>query len=348
MKPEGRPEDLVAAWTVVCLLVLAAPFVLRWARRRRGRVALVAGNATVLVALVALLGVGLETWLRPGYAGTTWHAANNVTQAWFERHWRVNDEGFRDEQWPDAPGPREDRVGFLGDSFTAGYGVIDPEDRFPDLVRARLRQQTGRPLDVRNLGSIGAGTQRTLDLVRDALPAWNPRRLILQYALNDVEYLLPPETRDGASLPAAEPGSLVRRSYLLDLVRAQWLLARTGHGATYHAQLDAIHKDDTLWREHETNLRTMASLCRRNSTRLEVVVFPLLAEWGDAYPYAAWHARVRETFERMGVPVLDLSEAFAGTPGSELVVSVFDAHPNELAHRLAADAVWEAYFASGH
>ena len=58
----------------------------------------------------------------------------------------------------------------------------------------------------------------------------------------------------------------------------------------------------------------------------------------DDYPYRAHHDQIRETLARLGIASMDLRSLYEGVEVRRLVVTPFtDAHPNELAHRIAAD-----------
>ncbi len=350
MTPEGRPEDLVAAWIAVCAALVLTGLLLRRARRLRGRPLLLFANAAVLGTLALAVLVGLETWLRHGYDKTTWHAMNNVSQAWFERHWHTNAEGFRDVEWGPLSVVRHDRVVVVGDSFTAGYGVAAPEHRFADRLRARLSEARGHPVDLRNVATIGADTPRELQILTTVVERWRPARVVLGYTLNDNEYQLDKSLRDGGADPGAARGSWIRRSYLLDLVRARWALANSDHAEKYAAALDHLHNDPVLLEEHARRLTSIADLCSTNGVRLDVVVFPLFSRWTgatDDYACNAWHDAIVAAWRRAGVRALDLRAAYAGIPGDDLVVGAFDSHPNERAHAIAADAIWAEFFADG-
>jgi len=48
-----------------------------------------------------------------------------------------------------------------------------------------------------------------------------------------------------------------------------------------------------------------------------------------------------ELWSLLGVPHLDLADTLLRHPSRQVVVNRFDAHPNEYAHALAADAIEE-------
>ena len=58
----------------------------------------------------------------------------------------------------------------------------------------------------------------------------------------------------------------------------------------------------------------------------------------DSYPYFWQHEQVMAMLERLGIHAVDLRPLYDGIELRRLVVTPFtDAHPNELAHRIAAD-----------
>jgi len=63
---------------------------------------------------------------------------------------------------------------------------------------------------------------------------------------------------------------------------------------------------------------------------------------GQGYDAAALHTQLRDFFTAHGISVIDLLPTVEGEAYERLVVNAHDAHPNELAHRLFADAIWSA------
>ncbi len=70
-----------------------------------------------------------------------------------------------------------------------------------------------------------------------------------------------------------------------------------------------------------------------------LVLFPELHELDGDYPFENVHRRVREAAEGLGIPVLDLLDAFRGQDAADLWVHPTDHHPNARAHAIAASAI---------
>ena len=76
-----------------------------------------------------------------------------------------------------------------------------------------------------------------------------------------------------------------------------------------------------------------------------VVLLPFVRDGGERFDRQAVFARLTSFFEAEGVEVVDGSRALAGRSPDDLVVNAQDSHPNELAHRLFAEAIWTAFYA---
>ncbi len=322
----------------------AAVLYVRRARRAPTRARLVVGNVLVGAAFVAALAWGAETYLRYVFDSTTWHAGTLVNRAWFRRHERLNSWGWRDREFTEARPPGAFRVVFVGDSFTWGYGVADPADRFGDRVRAELEGRAPGAADVWVVGRIGASTSHEIEMCGQLVGECDVDHVILAYCLNDADDLLPESLRDGNLLPPPSRASLLSHSFLLDLLRAQFQLLRSGEGERYFDLLDRLHRDDASWAVQKARFVELQRVVTGGGARLDVVVFPLFSHWGDDYPFDAWHERVARAWADLGVEVLDLRAAYAGHDGADLRVGMLDAHPNERAHAVAAEAILARWF----
>ena len=76
--------------------------------------------------------------------------------------------------------------------------------------------------------------------------------------------------------------------------------------------------------------------------RFLVVVFPMFIDTDGDYPLRRCHEVVVQALKSRGVEVLDLLPIYGKTPPKELWVHPLDRHPNDLAHRMAAEAIVSA------
>jgi hypothetical protein len=93
-----------------------------------------------------------------------------------------------------------------------------------------------------------------------------------------------------------------------------------------------------LWEVEKVGLLAFGNLTRIRGGRLLVVTFPYM---DVAMRFQSVHEQLDRYWKGQGIPHLDLLATFSNLPPSKLVVNAHDAHPNEYAHALAAEAIDE-------
>jgi lysophospholipase L1-like esterase len=327
----------------LALPVLLALFTLVFFRREqeiraRSRVlSLLTGNA-LLIALCISLGFAFgETYYRFIYDTTDSFASTLTALRWMDRHYEFNNWGVRDNidyEARMAEGAR--RVTFLGDSFTQGYGIADVEHRFVNLIRKHDRSR-----EVHDLSSAGATTETEINILRDALDrGYELETVVLVYCLNDASEITPEwRHRYGKLYSDFWPDNfLVRNSYFANTLFFRYKRKRNPDAKNYFHFL-RYHYRGRSWDAQELLFYRLYSLVRQNGGQLRVVIFPFFHNMGPEYPYADIHEKLAAFWEGLGVPTLDLLGVYREYSSDELVVNQYDAHPNGLAHRLAADEI---------
>ena len=335
-------DNLLLAMVIALPVVLAAVAYVLFARlrvQRRGRrwLWLPVGNGIVVLLLLSLLLLAGEVYYRYVYDTTDSFALTRVTQRWNERYYHTNAAGVRDSlaSYDLAKRAGVRRVTFVGDSFTAGHGVRDVEDRFANRIRAA--QPTW---EVHVMASRGLETGDELArLTQLTGRGYELGDVVLVYCLNDVADLLP---RWRAILDRLydepSPGWLVQHSFALNTWYHRLRVRRDPDLADYYAFVRAGY-EPPIWDKQRQRLVDMRELVASQGGRLSVVIFPFLHALGDDYAFADAHRALHEAFDDMGVPYLDLIDVYEDHPPGELVVNAYDAHPNERAHALAAEAI---------
>jgi len=190
---------------------------------------------------------------------------------------------------------------------------------------------------------------RSLIKVLDRL---SPDLLVLSFVLNDPEPAQRRAREDNwQALETRVPerglsGFLFRHSRIFGLLSngLENRRLRRAMNTYYHELFEGQTWVDCRWA-----LRKIRTASVDRGIPIALVVFPLFqGQMDSTYPYFDLHARVRAMEETLGIPVLDLFDTYRGVDGRRLAVVPFtDAHPNELAHRLAADAIAEFLIEEG-
>jgi hypothetical protein len=103
-----------------------------------------------------------------------------------------------------------------------------------------------------------------------------------------------------------------------------------------------MYADDAPgWIAARKALERMGGQCRARGVPFVVAVFPLFGNpLDERYPFEAIHVKVAEAAAAAGARVIDLLPAYRGLRWDLLVVDgVDDEHPNEIAHRIAANVL---------
>ncbi len=257
----------------------------------------------------------------------------------------INARGYRDLERaiPKPPGVR--RVVCLGDSFTWGVGVLF-DDAWPQRVERLLAREGGR-WEAVNLGEPGLNTaQEAAKLAGEGL-AYEPDVVVLAYVLNDSEDANAAEARraadwleekheaaSGAPVAARRLGARFRSCAAASGRR--WRTA-AGSPTSTRCTPRATRAGRPARRRCERSGACAARAACLSSSRSSRCSATSLDE---SYPFAAEHAKVAQAAAEAGARVLDLLPQYRGLDWRLLVVDgADDEHPNEIAHRIAAQAI---------
>jgi hypothetical protein len=232
--------------------------------------------------------------------------------------YRFNSLGFRGPDYEIPASPGTFRILALGDSYTLGVGVHE-QDTFTARLEAQLNTAADagdQPIrfEVVNAGVNGYSTRDERVSYERYSSAYEPQLVLLAMVFNDdlsfgEEVLL-------GYLSTSEPRSLSNLvARILKLRRPE---RRYDHGSTVRE----------LLRLHES--------CRQRGARLAVVIFR--TGWNE--PWQRLIESVTEGVRETDIPVLDLGRTLLeGRIPDDLTVHPLDGHPNEIAHRLAAEEI---------
>ena len=300
------------------------------------RIKLVMGNLLVFTWLIAVLVFGGEIYYRFFVDTTDSFGLTLHTKRWFARHYHRNPTGFRDSlmMYEAKRAPHVRRITFLGDSFTAGHGVDDVENRFANIVRRKLPE-----CDVHVFAECGWDTGQEIRLLGDFFAqGYEPDVVILAYCLNDISDISPDWSRALQRIYSESAGNRFNFSYFLNTHYNRLRAAREPDIAQYFHSLLADY-DGPVWKQQQLRLQELNGAVEEAGGRLLVVTFPFLNALGVEYPYHSVHTRLGQFWAAENVAHLDLLKHFETMSPTEITVNRYDAHPNPLAHQIAADEI---------
>ncbi|MCB9851865.1 MAG: SGNH/GDSL hydrolase family protein [Phycisphaerales bacterium] len=338
----------------------------RGAGRRRRQLLLLASALVVGVAIVEL---GFRYWgptriqprriepgvpfiarpgnrleYRPGATFSSVYDPSADSRGYFGATGRIdyaiNEYGFRGPA-PIVPKPAGVvRIACLGDSFTFGEGVRY-EDTWPVVLGKRLN--ASRPVgsdayETLNAGVQGYGLLDCLLWYGIRIEKFDPDVIVLAFFMNDLmetketirinDEMHRPEAVRGLAKYSAVAAYFQRRRHAEQLQEAFFQSIRDSFDAsgckTLNDALSGLHNYAT-----------------ERGVRVVVVVFPVLWGLDSAYPLTEQHGLVAAACVRAGIEHIDLLDVFRGEHADRLWVHPTDQHPNEIAQRRAAEAIFE-------
>lgn len=301
----------------------------RWSR-------LVVGNALVFLFLCSLALLSGETYLRFFNDTTDSFGLTKSTARWFERHFQLNSSGFRDSiKYTTIIPPGKRRVTFIGDSFTAGHGVPNVEDRFANEIRGEIPN-----CEVHVVAQCGWDTGHQIrDFMRWEQFGYQTDLVVLVYCLNDITDIVPEWQEISERIySSSRPGFFFEHSYFLNTLFYRWKAASIPDVSNYY-EFVRDNYQGPIWEMQKQRLKFLRDRVHSQGGQFLIVTFPFLHALGPDYEYRSIHKRLDEYWNELNVPHLDLLSVYKSSLPHEVTVNAHDAHPNERAHKMAARAI---------
>lgn len=313
-------------------------------------------NAGLSAWMVLALLTMIELYFALVYDASDSFNMTNVSKKWFKLHVEPQQhvlkfterEGvvFRDDrEFPTKLGSDQRHLVFLGDSFTFAQGVPDVRNRFSNRVRAALEPTSNGKIVVSNLADAGKDLfwiERLLEL----LFAHGHRidTAVYVLCLNDIETFHERHQTYYRDLNQHSPQFfLFRDTYFFNWVYFRVRQATLPDVRGYFSFVQEYYSGEP-WQRMSRKLDQVQQLCQSHGTDFRVVVFPFLHNLGPKYPFHKAHQTIVEHCQSRNIPVLDLEPELTPFASQGLTANRFDAHPNELAHRVAAEAMLKNFF----
>jgi len=329
---------------VTAILLIAANYVFFREHRsspRPGWLRMASGNALLTLLLFSLVFLSFEIYFRFLFDATDRMMTTKVSRRWYERHWNTNNRGARDDldySYAKPEGSR--RITFLGDSFTAGHGVL-LEERFANVIRK------ARPdWQIHALAWLGSSTTKQLALLEKVIQqGYELDVVVLVYYFDDIYDFMdrPALQRFHKNFSPTPPNGLsflVDHSFAINTLFYRWTQRED---APPHATLLSRGEDaysNGPWQQQRKLLSRVNETVRRNGGTLAVVTFPwLIGLDAEEVQLRVMHERLDQAWREEGVPHLDLLPVFLDHADEVLVVSKHDDHPSVRAHLLAAKEI---------
>lgn len=320
----------LALWFLLTIELLRVFYYGVVKRETKGLIANIATIATPLILILIFIEM-VFMYVPQSHEGVL----SKASQIWWEKYWKpVNSLGYRDKEVEKASGKKVVLV--VGDSFAAGHGLEDVNERFSNLLEAKLGADK---YVVYNLGVSGADTRDELKRLQN-FPV-KPDIIIHQYFPNDIEKVGREKglTLTGAEVYADLKGpmaTIVKRFYLPNFI--YWQLPHTSFG-TFEKFVQTAYTDTTVLNSHLKDLSNVLAYRDSTGAKMYTVIIPFLFQVDKS---AGYTKPVVEHLRRNNVTVVTIEDGIKATPEKERVVGKNDGHASAKVNQLIADRLYQA------
>ena len=265
---------------------------------------------------------------------------------WQDRpnHWYLPESSLepRDFYYSPHKAPGVFRIVVVGDSFTyGGKGQFD--DAFSKRLERMLNLNNKQPkVEVLNWGVPGYSTAQEAWLVKRALSEYEPDLVLLEVTLNDPELqpyrITHPYQKADGEIELSAP--LFRYWQSLGFVASRVLNSLSYRD--YEKYYFDLYSNEEAWSRFAGAMKNIVRMSEGAKVPFMAVVFPLFSHPIDEnYVFKPLHEKIDTLLAGLTPNWVDITADFNGIPPSRLqAIPGKDSHPNEIAHRIAADAIY--------
>jgi lysophospholipase L1-like esterase len=252
------------------------------------------------------------------------------------------------------------RIGVVGDSYSFSP-FMQYSDAFPKKLESILKIAVGENPklnpEVINYGISGYSTSNEIELVRRSIEEGSDL-ILLQITLNDAE--IKPFKPEGRIMSFNRFGAITSEpdlgifgySKLLSFIYKR--LDAYGSRDDYKNYFYSLYSESNNILDRQTGNKisgfeyfkraviNIKKLSKKSKTPMVAVVFPLFGVAIDQnYPFNEIHDKLGKFLTEAKINFVDLKNSYQGIPSARLqVIPGIDFHPNEIAHRIAAEELY--------
>lgn len=333
--------DFFYLMSVLIPLALIGMVVLLYLYRNRLKwkktIYLIIWNALLSLCLLSVIyGIG-ETYYRFFVDTTDSFGVNKISQRWNKRYYQLNSTNNRDDiDYKDKIKKGKRRLTILGDSFTAGHGIKNINDRFGNILRNKYPG-----FEVHLIAVNGANSISQLKFLHKAKEnGYELDFVMLAYCLNDIDYLIEGTEKIYERIRAfnINLSYIEKNSYFINTLSFRIFALNDPDFIKYSNYVSKGYSGE-VWEEQKEILTSIRNIVNQMNGSFFVMTFPFLQEERDDYSFRKIHENLNAFWGKEQVPHLDLLPIYEPFFGGELTVNDYDAHPNERAHEMAATAI---------
>jgi hypothetical protein len=254
----------------------------------------------------------------------------------------INEKSYRDENLAGRINNGKKRVFFLGDSFTYGNGINNPENRFTNIIAKEI---SPKGYEIFNLGKGNSDTRD--EFLRLMQFQYKPDVLVLQYYFNDIDPTAhrfekaEPKKTGPTEIFFMTAVGISQTSFFLNFIAVNLAKFTTPfQSGDFKKKMAGAYHDKKILAGHLNDMQAIINYCSLNKTKLYVLLIPDMREPGfterDCYP------AITSYLNEKGIDCISIYNEIKDKTTPERVVSQVDAHANEDIQKIIAAKLKES------
>ena len=245
-----------------------------------------------------------------------------------------NSLGFRDVEinQKDTSSQKE-KIFFIGDSFTAGFGLKKKKQRYSNLLEEQLYDK----YTMFNFGKNGISTKEEFEILKQI--EIQPDFIIWQYFFNDIGDICLDQLHEYPQLDLYKNAYpplkwLIKNSYLLNYIYHKYYPLK-GY-VEYNDFFKNCAKSPQLQAAYYSDIKTIKEYCDARNIRLFFLIIPnsmqpSLSSYQDKM--------VEEILKELDIPFFNTTQSLLSLPLSERIINNQDVHLSKKSNQIVADSL---------
>jgi lysophospholipase L1-like esterase len=263
-----------------------------------------------------------------------------------QKYVSLNNDGMRDRNFPIEKLKNTIRIAAIGDSFTFGAGIKNVNDTYPKVLDRELNLlNRSNKYEVMNFGIPGYDTLEELKCIKNKALKYKPDIIIMGFVFNDLSNIDPRIKAIEERIEIPYLGFWLRDiSYFYYFLesRVNKLIENIKLKKKYDAAILETYNSSINQNYTRVLYREISNISQQNNITVVMLVFPAMFNLKE-YPWTAINDFAREIAKENNFYVVDLLNDYKREGEEKLRVNKYDAHPNELGQKIAADKILEMF-----
>lgn len=254
---------------------------------------------------------------------------------WMEKNVVLNSAGYRDKEYPQKRSPDRLRIYTLGDSYTYGWLVDNPEYTYPKILESKLIN-SGKNVEVINAGNPGFSLPEMVNRFLNEGKYYYPDIVIV--GINDDEA--------NFSKTYQQPRDAKYNKFLKSLHLYQLTFGNYYRKISENLNHDYVLKiytdeDSQEWKNFSGQLLKLKEETGKINADLIIVLYPHIHpnQPDQSYDYYPYNEKLKKFAKDNNISLVDPLEDFLNyKEKSQLVINPLDPHPTKEMNEMVADA----------